>query len=57
MQPKAPFDMGMTLIKVACKCVMLLMKETMRPTVGPTRFAIETKRGCALWQWAIPMAL
>jgi hypothetical protein len=49
--------MGMTIVKVACDCALLLVKEVMGPTVGSTQFAVETKGGCALLQWAIQMAL
>jgi hypothetical protein len=45
--------MGMALVKVACNFAMLLVKEAMGPTVGPTQLAVETKGVCALLQWAI----
>ncbi len=39
--------MGMAIVKVACNCAMLLVKEAMRPTAGPTQFSVETKGGDA----------
>jgi hypothetical protein len=52
-----PIGMGMAIVKVACNCALLLVKGAMGPAVGPTQFAVETKSGCALLQWAIYMAL
>jgi hypothetical protein len=49
--------MAMTIVKVACNRALLLVKSAMGPAVGPTQFAVETKGGCALLQWAIYMAL
>jgi hypothetical protein len=34
-----------------------LVKEAMKPTVGPSQFAVETNGGYALLQWAIQMAM
>ena len=36
---------------------MLLVKEATGPTASPTQFAVETMVGCALFYWAIQMAL
>jgi hypothetical protein len=33
---QGPVDMGMALVKVACNCALLLVKESMGATVGPT---------------------
>jgi len=34
-----------------------MVKEAMGPGVGPSKFAVETKGGCALLQWALQMAM
>jgi hypothetical protein len=34
-----------------------MVKEAMGPAVGPSQFAVETKGGCALLQWALQMAM
>ena len=57
VQPQRPIGMGMAIVKVACICAWLLVKEAMGPAVGPTQFVVETKRGGALLQWTIQMAM
>jgi hypothetical protein len=49
--------MGMSLVKEACSCALLLVKVVMGPSVGSTQLAVETKGGCACMQWARKMAL
>jgi hypothetical protein len=49
--------MGTTLVKAACNCALMMVKEAMGPAVGPSQFAVETKGGCALLQWALQMAM
>ena len=56
-QPQRPIGMGTALVKAACNCALLMVKEAMGPAVGPSQFAIETKGGCALLQWALQMAM
>jgi len=49
--------MGAAVVKIACNCALLLIKEDMGLAVGPSRFAVETKGGCALLQWDLQMAM
>jgi hypothetical protein len=56
-QPQRPIGMGTTIVKVACNGALLLVKDAMGPPLGPSQFAVEVKGGCALLQWAIPMAM
>jgi hypothetical protein len=56
-QPQRPIEMGTTLVKPACNCALTMVKEAMGPVVGPSQFAVETKGGCALLQWALQMAM
>ena len=56
-QPQRPIGMGTALVKAACNCALLMVKEAMGPAVGPGQFAVETKGGCALLQWALQMAM
>jgi hypothetical protein len=56
-QPQRPIGMGTALVKAACNCALLLVKDAMGPAVGHTQFAVETKGGCALLQWALQMAM
>jgi len=53
MQPQRSIGMGTTVAKLACNCALQVAKEAMGPSVGPTQFAVETKGGCALLQWAL----
>jgi hypothetical protein len=57
LQPQRPIDMGTTIVKMACNCALTMIKEAMGPAVGPSQFAVETKGGCALQQWAVQMAM
>jgi hypothetical protein len=57
LQPQRPIGMGTALVKLACNCALTLVKEALGPAVGPGQFAVETKGGCALLQWAIQMAM
>jgi len=50
LQPQRPIGMGTTLVKTTCNCALLMVKDAMGPAVGPSRFAVETKGGCALLQ-------
>jgi len=34
-----------------------MIKDAMGPAVGPSQFAVETKGGCALLQWALHMVM
>jgi hypothetical protein len=34
-----------------------MVQEAIRPAVGPSQFAVETKGGCELLQWALQMAM
>ena len=52
-QPQQPIGMGSAIGKTACNCALLLVKDAMGPAVGPSQFAVETKGGCALLQWAL----
>ena len=56
-QPQRPIGMGTALVKAACNCALHMVKEAMESAVGPGQFAIETKGGCALLQWALQMAM
>ena len=56
-QPQRPIGMGTPLVKAACNCALLMVKEAMDPAVGPTQLAVETKGGCALLQWALQTAM
>ena len=49
--------MGTAIAKEACNCAFLMVKDAMGPAVGPSQFAVETKGGCALLQWALQMAM
>jgi hypothetical protein len=49
--------MGTAVAKLACNCALHLVKDAMGPAVGPAQFAVETKGGCALLQWALQMAM
>ena len=49
--------MGTSLVKAACNCALTIVKEAMGPVVGPSQFAVDTKGGCALLQWALQMAM
>ena len=49
--------MGTALVKTACSCALLMIKEAMGPAIGPSQFTVETKGGCALLQWALQMAM
>ena len=53
VQPQRPIGIGMAIAKVTCNCALLLVKAAMGPAVRPSQFAVETKGGCALSQWAI----
>ena len=57
LQPQRPIGMGTTVAKLACNCALHMVKEAMGPAVGPTKFAVETKGGCALLHWALQMAM
>jgi len=57
LQPQRPIGMGTTFAKLACNCALHMVKEAMGPTMGPSQFAVETKGGCALLQWALQMAM
>ena len=57
IQPQRPIGMGPTIVKVACNCALLLVKDAMWLAVGPSHFAVETKDGVELLQWAILMAM
>jgi hypothetical protein len=52
-QPQWPIGMGTTLVKAACNCALMMVKEAMGPAVGPSQFAVKTKGGCALLQRAL----
>ena len=56
-QPQRPIGMGTALVKAACNSALTMVKEALDPAVGPTQFAVETKGGCALLQWALQMAM
>ena len=56
-QPQRPIGMDTALVKAACNCALTMVKEALGPSVGPTLFAVETKGGCALLQWALQMAM
>ena len=49
--------MGTAIDKAAYNCALLMVKEAMKPAVGPSQFAVETKGGCTLLQWALQMAM
>jgi hypothetical protein len=53
LQPQRPIGMGTALVKLACNCALIMVKDAMGPAVGPGQFAVETKGGCALLQWAL----
>ena len=36
VQPQRPIGMGTAIVKMACNCALLLVKEAMDPAVGPT---------------------
>lgn len=57
LQPQRPIGMGTAITKLACNCALHLVKEAMGPAVGPAQFAVDTKGGCALLQWALQMAM
>ncbi len=52
LQPQRPIGMGTAIVKAACNCALLMVKEAMGPPVGPSQFVVETKGGCALLHWA-----
>jgi len=56
LQPQRPIGMGTALVRLACNCALTMVKDAMGPAVGPRQFAVETKGGCALLQWALQMA-
>ena len=56
-QPQRPIGMGTSLVKAACSCALTMVKDAMGPADGPSHFAVETKGGCALLQWALQMAM
>jgi len=47
LQPQRPMGMGTVIVKAACNCALLMVKEAMGPVVGPSQFVVETKGGCA----------
>ena len=57
LQPQRPIGIGTAIVKATCNCALLMVKEAMGPAVGPSQFAVETKGGCALLQWALHMAM
>ena len=57
LQPQRPIGMGTTVAKLACNCALQMVKDSMGPAVGPLQFAVETKGGCTLLQWALQMAM
>jgi hypothetical protein len=57
LQPQRLIGMGTTVAKLACNCALEMVKEAMGPAIGPSQFAVETKGGCALLQWALQMAM
>jgi hypothetical protein len=57
LQPQRPIRMGTSVAKLACNCALHVVKEAMGPAVGPSQFAVETKGGCTLLQWALQMAM
>jgi len=44
--------MGTAIVKAACNCALLMVNKAIGTAVGPPQFAVETKGGCALLQWA-----
>jgi hypothetical protein len=57
LQPQRPLGMGLTLMKVTCKCALLLLRGSLGRAVGPARYLVETKGGCDLVHWALHMTL
>jgi len=49
--------MRTAIVKLACNCALNMVKDAMGPVVGPSHFAVKTKGGCALLQWALHMAM
>ena len=49
--------MGAAIVKLASNCALTMVKEAMGRVVGPSQFAVETKGGCALLQWALQLAM
>ena len=45
--------MGATIAKLACNYALQMVKKAMGPAMGPVQFAVKTKGGCALLQWAL----
>jgi hypothetical protein len=57
LQPQRSIGMGTALVKLACNCALTMFKDAMGTALGPSQFAVETKGGCALLQWALQMAM
>jgi hypothetical protein len=45
--------MGTAIVKASCNYALLMVKDAMGSIVGPLQYAVETKGGCALLQWAL----
>ena len=57
LQPQRHIGMGTAIVKATCNCALLMVTDAMGPAVGPSQFAVKTKGGCALLQWALQMAM
>jgi hypothetical protein len=50
LQPHWPMGMGSALVKVACNCVLLLLRGSLGGAAGPAQLSVETQVGCDLLQ-------
>jgi hypothetical protein len=48
LQPRRPLGMGLTLVKAACNCALVLLRGSLCGVVGPYQLSLETKGGCDL---------
>ena len=57
VRPQRLIGMGSTLIKIASKCALLMLRGSLGAVVGPSQFSVETKEGCDSIKWALHIAM
>ena len=55
--PVRPIGISCALVKAASHAALLELGDLLAPMVGPTRFAVDTKAGTDMIQWAIQVAM
>jgi hypothetical protein len=48
VRPRRPLGMGSTLLKIASKYALLMLRGSLEAAVSPSQFSLESKVGCDL---------